>query len=152
MSSFVPGHFDDYPGEEPSHPGQTNLMISEMLQVAVNTILATLYFAIILLFCFATDTVPDSLDDTIPALEEEPNYPEHAQGPGETHLTGAQQVVITAIHATDLTLGLRRIPSGFHVVVKADGAECQTSNKTVHVDQAVSRMERAHTFAMRAIF
>ncbi|KAG1724849.1 CHAT domain-containing protein [Suillus lakei] len=68
---------------------------------------------------------------------EEPDYPEHAQGPGETHLSGVQQVVITAIHATDLTLGLRRIPSGFHVVVNADGAKCQTSNKTVHIDQAV---------------
>ncbi|KAG1717231.1 hypothetical protein EDB19DRAFT_2033090, partial [Suillus lakei] len=68
---------------------------------------------------------------------EEPSHPEHTQDPGQTHLTGVQQVVITAIHATDLTLGLRRIPSGFHVVVKADGAGCQTSNKTVHVDQAV---------------
>ncbi|KAG1799585.1 TPR-like protein [Suillus variegatus] len=42
-----------------------------------------------------------------------------------------------AIRATDLALGLRRIPAGFHVVVKADGAEYQTSNKYVHVDQAV---------------
>jgi len=42
-----------------------------------------------------------------------------------------------AIHATDLTLGLLRIPAGFHVVVKTDGAEWQTSNKPVHVDQAV---------------
>jgi hypothetical protein len=42
-----------------------------------------------------------------------------------------------AIHATDLTLGLLRIPAGFHVVIKTDGAECQTSNKSVHVDQAV---------------
>ncbi|KAG2746612.1 hypothetical protein P692DRAFT_20739009, partial [Suillus brevipes Sb2] len=36
-----------------------------------------------------------------------------------------------------LTLGLRRIPAGFHVAVKADGAEFSTSNKPVHVDQAV---------------
>ncbi|KAG1809516.1 CHAT domain-containing protein [Suillus variegatus] len=50
-------------------------------------------------------------------------------------LGGVQQVVITAIHATDLTLGLRRIPAGFHVVVKNDGAEYQTSNKSVNVDQ-----------------
>jgi hypothetical protein len=42
-----------------------------------------------------------------------------------------------AIHATDLTLGLRRILAGFHVVIKTDGAECQTSNKPLHVDQAV---------------
>ncbi|KAG1727986.1 CHAT domain-containing protein [Suillus lakei] len=128
MSSFVPGHFDDYPppmGEEPSHPehpqdqGQTDFVFSEVLQVAVN------------------NTMPDPLDDTLPALGEEPNHPEHTQDPGETHLSGVQQVVITAIRATDLTLGLRRIPAGFHVVVKAGGAECQTSNKFVHVDQAV---------------
>jgi hypothetical protein len=37
----------------------------------------------------------------------------------------------------DLTLGLRWIPAGFHVVVKTDSAEFQTSNKSVHVDQAV---------------
>jgi hypothetical protein len=42
-----------------------------------------------------------------------------------------------AIRAADLTLGLRRIPAGFHVVFKADGAEYQTSNKSVHVNQAV---------------
>ncbi|KAG2081949.1 hypothetical protein BD769DRAFT_1683513 [Suillus cothurnatus] len=64
---------------------------------------------------------------------EESSYPEHTQDPNEIH----QQVVITAIHATDLTLGLRRILAGFHVVIKTDGAECQTSNKPVHVDQAV---------------
>ncbi|KAG1717671.1 CHAT domain-containing protein [Suillus lakei] len=128
MSSFVPGHFDDCPppmGEEPSHPehpqdqGQTDFVFSEVLQVAVN------------------NTMQDPLDDTLPALGEEPNHPEHTQDPGETHLSGVQQVVITAIRATDLTLGLRRIPAGFHVVVKAGGAECQTSNKFVHVDQAV---------------
>jgi hypothetical protein len=42
MSSFVPGHFADYPtplGEGPNHPerlqnlGQANIVISEMLQV-----------------------------------------------------------------------------------------------------------------------
>ncbi|KAG2337380.1 hypothetical protein BDR05DRAFT_993055 [Suillus weaverae] len=68
---------------------------------------------------------------------EEPSYPEHTQDPREIHLSEVQQIVITAIRAADLTLGLRRIPAGFHVVVKADGAEIQTSNKSVHVDQAV---------------
>ncbi|KAG2746776.1 hypothetical protein P692DRAFT_20887136, partial [Suillus brevipes Sb2] len=68
---------------------------------------------------------------------EEPSYPERAQDPGEIHIGEVQQVVITAIRASDLTLGLRWIPAGFHVVVKADGAEYQTSNKSVHVDQAV---------------
>ncbi|KAG1717587.1 CHAT domain-containing protein [Suillus occidentalis] len=33
------------------------------------------------------------------------------------HLGEVQQVVITAIRAVDLTLGLRRIPAGFHVAV-----------------------------------
>ncbi|KAG1741317.1 CHAT domain-containing protein [Suillus lakei] len=146
MTSFVPGHFDDYPppiGEEPSHPerhqdpGQTNLVISEMSQVAVNIILATLYFVITLLFRFVTDSMPDLFIDYPPPLGEEPSYQEHIQDPGETRLSGVQQVIITAIRATDLTLGLRRIPAGFHVVVKSDGAECHTSNKPVYVDQAV---------------
>ncbi|KAG1886902.1 uncharacterized protein F5891DRAFT_1200406 [Suillus fuscotomentosus] len=68
--------------------------------------------------------------------DEEPSHQEPTQDPGEMQLGGVQQVVITAIHATDLTLGLRRIPAGFHVVVKTDGAECQTSNKSVNADQA----------------
>ncbi|KAG1834334.1 hypothetical protein DFJ58DRAFT_735825 [Suillus subalutaceus] len=66
-------------------------------------------------------------------FSEESSYPEHTQDPKEIH----QQGVITAIHATDLTLGLQCIPAGFHAVIKTDGAECQTSNKPVHVDQAV---------------
>ncbi|KAG1720704.1 CHAT domain-containing protein [Suillus lakei] len=146
MTSVPPGHFDDYPppvGEEPSHPerhqdpGQTNLGISEMQHVVVNTILATFCFAITLLFRFVTDFVPDSFDDYPPSLGEEPSYQEHTQDSGETHLSGVQRGVITAIRATDLTLGLRWIPAGFHMVVKADGAKCQTSNKPVHVYQAI---------------
>ncbi|KAG1840297.1 CHAT domain-containing protein [Suillus subalutaceus] len=128
MSSFVPGHFGEYPppfGEELSHPerpqdqGQTNLVISEILQVAVH------------------NSVPDPLNDTLQALGEEPSHPGQPQGPEETHIVGVQQVVITAIRATDLTLGLRCIPAGFHVVIKTDSAECQTSNKPVHINQAV---------------
>ncbi|KAG1725972.1 hypothetical protein EDB19DRAFT_1833592 [Suillus lakei] len=76
---------------------------------------------------------------------DEPSPPEHTRDPGEARLSGVQQVIITAriddfpqaIRATDLAFGLRQIPAGFHVVVKADGTECQTSNKPVHVDQAV---------------
>ncbi|KAG1848478.1 hypothetical protein F4604DRAFT_1687751 [Suillus subluteus] len=92
MSSFVPGHFGEYPlplGEGPSHSEQT-------------------------------------------------------QDPGETHITEVQKVVITAciddfqaIRTTNLALGLQWIPAGFYVVVKTDSAECQTSNKPVHVDQTV---------------
>ncbi|KAG2159005.1 CHAT domain-containing protein [Suillus bovinus] len=66
---------------------------------------------------------------------EEPNYPDHTQDPAGMHLSGVQQI-ITAICATDLTLGLRRIPAGFHAVIKADGVEYQTSNISVNVDQA----------------
>ncbi|KAG1805634.1 CHAT domain-containing protein [Suillus variegatus] len=66
---------------------------------------------------------------------EEPSYPEHTPNPGEIHLGGVRRVVITVIRATDLALGLRRVPTSFYVVVKADGAEHQTSNKSVNVDQ-----------------
>ncbi|KAG1848304.1 hypothetical protein DFJ58DRAFT_729894 [Suillus subalutaceus] len=128
MSGFIPGHSGEYSsplGEEPSHlerpqdPGQTNLMISEMPRVPV------------------INSVPDPLDDSLQTLDEEPSHPEQPQCPGETCIMGVQQVVITAIRATDLTLGFRQILAGFHVVVKTDGAEFQTSNKPVHVDQAV---------------
>ncbi|KAG2751843.1 hypothetical protein P692DRAFT_201853098 [Suillus brevipes Sb2] len=120
-------HFSDHPpplGEGPSHPelpqdlGQTNIVISEMLQVVNNS-------------------VPDPLDDTLQALGGEPSHPEQHQDSGETHAAGVPQVVITAIRATNLTLGLRRIPVSFHVAVQADGAEFRTSNKPVHVDQAI---------------
>ncbi|KAG2147872.1 CHAT domain-containing protein [Suillus bovinus] len=67
---------------------------------------------------------------------EEPNDPDHTQDPAEMHPSGVQPI-ITTIRATDLTLGLRRIPAGFHVVIKADGVEYQTSNISVNVDQAV---------------
>ncbi|KAG2147833.1 CHAT domain-containing protein [Suillus bovinus] len=67
---------------------------------------------------------------------EEPNDPNHTQDPAEMHLSGVQPI-ITAIRATDLTLGLRWIPAGFHAVIKANGVEYQTSNISVNVDQAV---------------
>ncbi|KAG1847373.1 hypothetical protein F4604DRAFT_1935885 [Suillus subluteus] len=57
--------------------------------------------------------------------------------PGEIHISAVQQVIITAIRATDLTLGLLHIPAGFHVLVKTNSAECQMSNKPVHIDQTV---------------
>ncbi|KAG1767652.1 CHAT domain-containing protein [Suillus occidentalis] len=161
MSSLVPGHFSDHSlplGEEPSqaeglqNPGQRNIVVSEVLQVvnsmchpsSFNTypmfstvIVAALYFFVTLLFHFQTDSVPDPLDDTLQALTEESSHPEQPQDSGETHIAGVPQVVVTAICATDLTLGLRRIPAGFYVVVKVDGAEFWTSNKPAHVDQAV---------------
>ncbi|KAG1789916.1 CHAT domain-containing protein [Suillus variegatus] len=67
--------------------------------------------------------------------DEQPSYREPTQDSGEMQLSGPQQVVITAIRATDLTLGLRRIPAGFHTVVKVDSGEYETSNKSVNVDQ-----------------
>ncbi|KAG1846184.1 CHAT domain-containing protein [Suillus subalutaceus] len=98
------------------------------------------------MFCFTTNSLPDPSNDTFPPSAEEPSHLEqYPQDLGETHLTGMQQIVITtridditqAIHATDLTLGLRRIPAGFHVVIQTGGAESQTSNKPVHIDQAI---------------
>ncbi|KAG1732587.1 hypothetical protein EDB19DRAFT_1831291 [Suillus lakei] len=90
--------------------------------------------------------IPCHCDDYPPPLGEEPSHLEqHLQGTGEIHLSGVQQVVITAcidnfpqaIHTTDLTLGLRHISTGFHLTVNADDAECQTTNKPVDIDQAV---------------
>ncbi|KAG2130976.1 uncharacterized protein EDB93DRAFT_1255632 [Suillus bovinus] len=67
---------------------------------------------------------------------EEPNDPDHTQDLAEMHLSGVQPI-ITAIHATDLTLGLQQIPTGFHTLIKADNVEYQTSNISVNVDQAI---------------
>ncbi|KAG0700837.1 CHAT domain-containing protein [Suillus ampliporus] len=163
MSSFVPDLLDDRPppsGEESNHPEHpqepgTNLVISEMLQAVVNrtchliessfsayrrfpaAILTIPYFVIDKLFRFAPRAAPNPLDDTLPPLSEEQSHPEHPQDQGETPLSGIQRVAITAIRATDLALGLRRIPAGFHVTLQADGAEWQTSNRPVHIDQDV---------------
>ncbi|KAG1719729.1 uncharacterized protein EDB91DRAFT_399747 [Suillus paluster] len=90
-------------GEEPSHQvhpqdlGETRLMFSEMLQVAINTILVTLYFVMILLSRFATRSAPDPLDDTLPPLSEEPSHPELPQDPEDTLLSGMRQVTITSM-------------------------------------------------------
>ncbi|KAG1852963.1 hypothetical protein C8R48DRAFT_676024 [Suillus tomentosus] len=172
MSTFVPGHFNDYPpplGEGTSHPerhqdtGQINLMISETLQVVVDNSVSgslddtsqasseepvqpvqpqdpgktNLIFSEMPQVAINTDSVLDPLNDTLPGLSEECSHPECTQDPGEILLSGVQQVIITAIHATDLTLGLQWIPAGFHAVVKVDGAEYQTSNKAVNIDQVV---------------
>ncbi|KAG2151665.1 CHAT domain-containing protein [Suillus bovinus] len=83
------------------------------------------------------DETKNSKRPRSPKKDAEPSHLEHTENLGEMHLSEVQQVVITAIHATDLTIGLRRIPAGFHMVVKADGAEYQTSDKSAHVDQAV---------------
>ncbi|KAG1717666.1 uncharacterized protein EDB91DRAFT_1259431 [Suillus paluster] len=85
MSGFVPNPLDDRPpplGEEPNHPqdpGETNFVISEVLQVVVNSILAMLYCLITQLFRFVAPSVLDPLDDTIPPLSEELSHPEHPQ-------------------------------------------------------------------------
>ncbi|KAG1818291.1 hypothetical protein DFJ58DRAFT_850264 [Suillus subalutaceus] len=67
-------------------------------------------------------SVPHPLDDTLQALVVESSHAGKPQDPKEIHFSAVQHVVITA---------------GFHVVIQTDGAECQTSNKPVHVDQAV---------------
>ncbi|KAG2150202.1 CHAT domain-containing protein [Suillus bovinus] len=67
---------------------------------------------------------------------EEPNDPDHTQDLAEMHLSEVQPI-ITAIRVTDLALGLRRIPAGFHAVIRADDVEYETSNISVNVDQPV---------------
>ncbi|KAG0706232.1 CHAT domain-containing protein [Suillus ampliporus] len=82
--------------------------------------------------------VSDPLNDPLPPLDEEPSHPEYSQNLRDVlHMSDIQQLTITSILATDLSLGLRRIPAGFHVIVEADGAEWRSSNKPVHVDQVV---------------
>ncbi|KAG1741631.1 hypothetical protein EDB19DRAFT_704070 [Suillus lakei] len=82
---------------------------------------------------------------------EEPSHPEHPQDPGEIPQWNTMHdhdlcvicasiridVLPQAIHATDLTLGLRRIPADFHVIATTDDAKWQTSNTPVYVGQAV---------------
>ncbi|KAG0691936.1 hypothetical protein DFH29DRAFT_616684 [Suillus ampliporus] len=87
--------------------------------------------------------VLNHLDNPLPPLDEEPSHPEHSRDLGDVHMGDIQQVTITSILATDLGLGLRRVPAGFYVTVQADGTEWRTSNKPVHVDQvAVEWNER----------
>ncbi|KAG1886812.1 CHAT domain-containing protein [Suillus fuscotomentosus] len=164
MSRFVPGHFSDCPPcseEGLSHPkcpqdtGQKNLVLSEILQVFVikyapdppdDIVQAlgeepgqleqpqdlgdtNLVISKVLLQITANNSLLDQLHDTLPASGEESSHPEHTQDPGQIHFSGVQQVVIS--------FPGDNIPAGFHAVVKADSAEYQTSNQSVHVDQAV---------------
>ncbi|KAG0708377.1 CHAT domain-containing protein [Suillus ampliporus] len=76
-------------------------------------------------------------DGSLPPLLEEQNNREHPEDPEEVHHSEMQQVVITSMRATDLALGLRRIPAGFYVTVQVDGAEWQTTSKPVNIDQDV---------------
>ncbi|KAG2032446.1 hypothetical protein BDR03DRAFT_1002577 [Suillus americanus] len=85
-----------------------------------------------------TNSVPDPLDDTLEALVSSQVLNNPKTQDRHTSLECNKSSLLVSIRATDLTLGLRRIPAGFHVVVKADGTECQISNKLVHVDQAVA--------------
>ncbi|KAG1721771.1 CHAT domain-containing protein [Suillus paluster] len=80
---------------------------------------------------------PDPYNRCSSPLREELSHPEQPQDPGDTRLSGIQRVIIIAIRVTDLTLGLRQIPAGFHVTVQADGAEWQTTNKPIHVVEDV---------------
>ncbi|KAG1765238.1 hypothetical protein EDD22DRAFT_412302 [Suillus occidentalis] len=79
----------------------------------------------------------DPLENTLQALEERANHLDQAQDPSEIRIIGVQQFAITAIHASDLTLGLQRVPAGFYVTIKADSAEFQTSNTPAYVDQTI---------------
>ena len=106
--------------------------------------------------------VTDPPDDSLPPSGEEQSQPEetrlreieHSEGPEETRPSEMQQVMIMSMcnvspfssaridivagfRATDLTLGLKRIPAGFYVIVLVDGAQWQTTNKCVHIDQDI---------------
>ncbi|KAG1892678.1 hypothetical protein F4604DRAFT_1913383 [Suillus subluteus] len=66
----------------------------------------------------------DPLDDTLPVMGEEPSHSEHIQDPER----------YTSVECNKSSF---LIPAGFHTMIKTDGAEYQTSNKSVHADQAV---------------
>ncbi|KAG1718134.1 hypothetical protein EDB19DRAFT_1838547, partial [Suillus lakei] len=86
--------------------------------------------------------VPDH-DDSPPPLDEEPGHPEHPQDPGKTHLTSSEilQVAIYNSVSDPLdTLPPLGEPSGVQqatIIIQTDGAEWQTSNTHVHVDQSI---------------
>ncbi|KAG1908765.1 uncharacterized protein F5891DRAFT_1180310 [Suillus fuscotomentosus] len=69
----------------------------------------------------------DPLDDTLPALSEESSHLKTHPGFGRD----------TSYYWYAIYISTQLIPADFHVVVKADGAEYQTSNKSVNVDQAI---------------
>jgi len=90
----------------------------------------------------------------LPSGEDQSN-PEHSEDPEETRVSEMQRVIITSMcnkspfslariykfspgfRATDLALGLKRIPAGFYMTVQVDGTEWQTTNKSVHIDQDI---------------
>ncbi|OJA10755.1 hypothetical protein AZE42_04254 [Rhizopogon vesiculosus] len=79
-----------------------------------------------------SQVVPDPLGGSLPLLGQESGHlPENPQEAEEIHLTDSRQIVITTIRASDLTLGLRRIPAGFYVMIQVDGAQWQTTLKHV---------------------
>ena len=104
--------------------------------------------------CLSNTAPPNA---SLLSLLEEQSNSEHAESPEETRPSEMQQVIITSMcnvspfssarididdflvgfRATDLTLGLKRIPAGFYVIVLVDGAEWQTTNKSVHIDQDI---------------
>ena len=68
----------------------------------------------------------------------------HAQEDQEFTITSAEFVSIrftdiannsTAIRATDVTLGLRRLPAGFNIAVHHSGLEWRTENKISSVNE-----------------
>ncbi|KAG2152577.1 uncharacterized protein EDB93DRAFT_1249088 [Suillus bovinus] len=72
---------------------------------------------------------------SFPTLPQENSAPSTEPLKGRKHKSRIDDF-LKVIRAIDLTLGLR-IPAGFHVTVEAGDAEYQTSNKSVHIDEAV---------------
>ncbi|KAF8119907.1 CHAT domain-containing protein [Boletus edulis] len=83
-------------------------------------------------------------------LQDQPSVPASAQagdkekpGPEDepqdvpsssTHMVENEQIVITSIRATDVALGLRRLPAGFYTAVHHSGLEWRTENKRSFVN------------------
>ncbi|KAI9574317.1 CHAT domain-containing protein [Boletus coccyginus] len=56
---------------------------------------------------------------------------------GATHTKEIEKIIITSIRATDVALGLGRVPAGFYAVVHHSGLEWRTENKCSSVSHDV---------------
>ncbi|KAI9566935.1 TPR-like protein [Boletus coccyginus] len=97
-----------------------------------------------------TDSVQiPSVPDPHPECVGEEQGKEEAPGPGDQpqdipsppgsvmHTDEIEETVITNIRATDVALGLRRVPAGFYAVVHHSGLEWRTENKRSSVGHDV---------------
>ncbi|KAI9569441.1 CHAT domain-containing protein [Boletus coccyginus] len=81
-----------------------------------------------------TDSVSDHYAGREQGNEESPGPGDKPQGVSSiscsaTHADGIEEMVITSIQATDVALGLRRVPAGFYTIVRHSALEWRTENK-----------------------